>query len=192
MKKYLVGVFIGLLGISGVFAASNFFTDSWTIYGRGSFNNTPIAWIDSNRDLSLYDGDVVLGGIATTPSQSNYFGVDIPFYNVGSALTQGDIVIASNTGTGYVRVSPATTDLTNVVGAAQGAVASGAVGFIRVAGLAILKSTGTIAIGDAIVSTVAAAGYVGADTTPTTGAKIGVALESASGDGDLFLAILTH
>lgn len=212
MRNKRISWFLGLTLIAGlavsVFSAR---TDIFTLQGGGTLRNIDVFRVDTNADvyvtnsssyngatidsatgeLTLYTGDLVLGGIGTVPSQSNYFGVDIPFHNIGAALAQGDVVVASNTGTGYVMKSPATIDLTSVVGVAQGTIASGAVGYIRVAGLAIVKSTGTVAIGDALVSTGTAGGYVGADTTPTTGAKIGVALEAGSND-DTVLAILTH
>lgn len=130
--------------------------------------------------------------LPTSTTGSN-FSRWVPCYNVGAAVTQGDILIASNTGTGYISKAPATLDLTSVVGVAAEAIASGAKGWMVPpgGGYVIIHASGTINIGDVLVSSGATAGYAWADTTPTTGADIAVAMQAnTSGSGNGILAIM--
>lgn len=145
------------------------------------------------------NGPIAFGNASTTASVTRptsttgaNFANWVPVYNVGVAVTLGDVLIASNTGTGYVSKSAATNDLTTVVGVAAESIASGATGWMvpRGGGFAIVKTTGTVAIGSTLVTTTTAAGYAGADSTPTTGADFATAMEAGTASGDAILAIL--
>ena len=209
-RSLVTATLIGLLmggPWKAAFAAN---ADIQAYSGSGALNNIDVFRITSTGDikitdtssytalsidstsggLDVYNGSLTLGAIGTTPSLSNYFSIKVPCYNVGAAVTVGTVMVASNTGTGYCSQSPATLDLTNVIGIAAGSIASGAVGNIVISGYGIIKTTGTVSIGDALVSTGTSAGYAGADTTPTTGAKIGVAMKAGSSN-DTVLAIIT-
>ena len=201
MKKYTFGILIGLC-VGSVFAASNFFTDRWTILGTGSLRNTAVAWIDSAYDffitdsasynafsvdstsgeVTIYNGDLQLGSDGTAPDTSSggYYGVKVPFTNgTGITLSQGMIVCAS-TGTGAARAAVVTAT-TTVVGVAEGTITAGSVGYMTVSGYALVLATGTVIEGDVIVTTNVAGGsavygYGGGTATPTTGTDVGVAM----------------
>lgn len=129
--------------------------------------------------------------LPTTTTGAN-FSHWIPVYNVGPAVTQGDVLIASNTGTGYVRSQPGTSGLTTVVGIAAEAIASGAKGWMcaRGGGYAVVHTTGTVNIGDCLVSSATAVGYAGGSATPTTGTDFGTAMSAGTAAGGSVLAVL--
>lgn len=129
--------------------------------------------------------------LPTTVTGSN-FAHWVPVTNIGPAVVQGEVLIASNTGTGYVRSQPGTTALTTVVGVAAEAIASGAKGWMvpRGGGFAIVRTTGTVNIGDTIVSSATAVGYAGGTATPTTGTDFGTAMSAGTAAGGVILAIL--
>lgn len=129
--------------------------------------------------------------LPTTTTGSN-FAMQVPVYNVGAAVTQGDILIASNTGTGYVTKGTATSGLTSIVGVAAASIASGANGWMvpRGGGYAVVHTTGTVSIGDILVSTVATAGYFAANNTPTAGTSIATAMSTGNAAGGSTLAIM--
>lgn len=190
IKKYwgvavLSIAFIGVvIGIST--GASNIFTDLWTVTGTGTLNSTAVAWIDSARDMSLYDGDLVLGAAGSTPSKTAgaYPGYMIQFYNAsGASVSEGDVLVSSvtaNTSTGYTTLTTVV-ETTTVLGIAAGTVANGAVGWMRVGGWAVVKATGAIGIGDVVVTS-ATAGYCGkaVSTNTVVGASIGKAASTNS------------
>jgi hypothetical protein len=124
------------------------------------------------------------------------FSCKVPVFNVGpTAAVVGDVLVASNTGVGYVIVSSAT-GLTTVVGVAADSIASGAVGWMIPlgGGYATVKTTGTVAVGDVLVSSGASNnatnGRAGTSTSANVGALIGHAVSSGSASGDTILAIL--
>lgn len=199
MKKRVGYVFLGILGFSlylgiltskQLLAVTTFsdFTNFWAIKGVGTLNNTAIAWLDTNRDFYLYDGDFYLGGKGSTPSTTagEYPGLKVQLKNDGAtAWAQGTLVIADADCAGCGKAGTATTDLTSWIGIAEEAVAAGAVGYVTVAGYALALTTGTVNRGDTLVSTTSAAGYLTGDSTPTTGADVGVALSSGTSAGGL-------
>ena len=194
MKKHFKKIFLSLTlilvlgyGIKS-FSASNNFSDFWTITGIGALNTTAIAWIDTTRDFLLYDGDLVQGGKGNQPSTTagEYPGHKVQIKNCGStAWVQGTLVTVEDSAAGCGQTSPATTDLTDWVGISEGAVAVSAIGYITVGGYALALTTGTVNRGDVLTSTGSAAGYLGSDTTPTTGADVAVALSSGTAAGGL-------
>lgn len=183
-KKY--GVVFCLVGMGAIiFAASNEFTDFWTIKGRGTLKDTSIVFIDTNRDFNLYDGDIYQGLSGSRPSTSSktYPGYLVPFYNAsGASRTEGDILIASTTAStsGYAGVTTAVAT-TTVIGVCATTTADGAVGWMRTRGYALVKTTGTVSIGDLIVST-QVAGY-GARLQPANTDLIGVVIGKAMSVG---------
>lgn len=180
--------FLGAKTFASTFTAFNDFTSFWAIKGIGSLVNTAIAWVDTNRDFNLYDGDIRLGGKGNQPSTTagEYPGFKVQIKNCGStAWVQGTLVTVNDGAAGCGQTSPATTDLTDWIGISEGAVAAGSVGYVTVGGYALALTTGTVNRGDALVSTGTVAGYLGADTTPTTGADVGVALSSGPAAGGL-------
>jgi hypothetical protein len=199
-KKVLLSLVLVGIG-SLIYGASNIFTDFLSISGNGSLRNTSIFWIDANRDVSVYDGDVILGGSGSTPSTTagTYPGVQVPFYNASATtLVQGNVIIASATnataGAGYGSIA-AVLSTTNVVGICAGTVASGAVGWMTVSGYALVLTTGTVNMGNVLVSTAGtvgtgAAGYAGAIVAPTSGTDIGIAMSQGTAAGGLTLVRL--
>lgn len=165
--------------------------------------------VAGSQIYELYsDGTVTLAGplksgnnytatsitLPTTTTGSN-FAHWLPVTNIGtSALVQGDVVVSSNVSGGvvYVQKAPATTDLTTVVGVAAEAIAAGAKGWMvpRGGGYAVVKTTGTVTIGDTLVSTSSASGYLTGDSTPTSGADVGTALSVGTAAGGTIIALL--
>jgi hypothetical protein len=202
MKKHLKKVALslalitvvgfGVKSFAGTYAAFSDFTSFWAIKGIGSLTNTAIAYIDVARDFVLYDGDVRLGGKGSAPSTTagEYPGYKVQIKNCGTAAwVQGHLIVVNDDAVGCGATVNGT-DRTDVIGVSEGAVAVGSVGYITVAGYALVLTTGTVNRGDVIVSSAPGTGligYAGADTTPTTGADVGVALSSGTAAGGLTL-----
>lgn len=167
-------------------------SEIWRIDNDGSFQNQ-----SSFTTIGpVKFGNNETGSSATVPTTTtgSNFGTWVPVYNVGAAVVKGEVLISSNTGTGYVRGAPATENLTNIVGVAAEAIASGAKGWMvpRGGGYAVALGTGTIAIGDILTSSSPAAGYFYGDGTPTT-ANAGIAIAmsaNVSGSGGNVLVIM--
>jgi len=193
MKFKKAGLFVlGIVavGVSLLYAAN--YVQRFTVAGSQ-------VWLIDNDGSTMQSGPHKFGNNATatsvtvpTVTTGSNFSTYVPVYNVGAAATQGDVLIASNTGTGYVAVAPATTDLTSIVGVSAGSIASGAIGWMipRGGGFAVVKTTGTVSIGDTLVSTSSAAGYLTGDATPTTGADVATAMSAGTAAGGTVLAIL--
>lgn len=163
-------------------------TSTGDVYITDSSSYTGMLIDSTTGELTAYSGDLVMGGNGSQPSTSNYYGLKIALKNCGaSAWAAGNLITVDDNEAGCGRVSPATLDLTDWVGISEGTVAAGSVGYVTVGGYALALTTGTVNRGDCIVSTGTVAGYMGADTTPTTGADIGVALSSGTAAGGLTL-----
>lgn len=175
--------------VSANYSAHNDFTSFLTIKGIGTLANTAIMWLDGTyRSFHLYDGDIILGAKGNKPSTTagEYPGVKVQLKNCGDAAwVAGNLITVDDDEAGCGTRSAATTDLTDWVGISEGAVAVGSVGYVTVGGYALALTSGTVNRGDVLVSTVGASGYLGADTTPTTGADVGVALSSGNAAGGL-------
>jgi hypothetical protein len=202
MKKRFGYAFLGLTGfltLLGVVSnqklfaitAHNDFTSFWTIKGVGTLINTAIAWIDnSTRSFNLYDGDIYFGGKGNKPSTTSgeYPGLKVPIKNCGSASwAQGNLVVVNDDEAGCGTLASAL-DRTDWIGIAEGTTAAGSVGYVTVGGYALALTTGTVNRGDTLVSTnpiSGLTGYLGSDTTPTTGADVGVAMSSGTSSGGL-------
>lgn len=186
--------------VCAVYTYQRFLVDGTEIYELQSDGSLELAGGIQVDDYAIIDGPIKQGDsgtgasatLPTTTTGSN-FSKWVPVYNVGAAVIRGEILISSNTGTGYVRGGPATTDLTSVVGVAAEAIASGAKGWMvpRGAGYAIVLASGAVSIGDILVSSASWAGYAGVDNTPTDGAEIARAMSAKStGSGAGVLAIM--
>lgn len=192
-KKYFIGILSALVLIPLTYALATYSFQRYVV------NDSQIYDLRSDGTLTLAgpikSGNNDTGASVTLPTTTTgaQFSRWVPVYNVGAAVTQGDLLISSNTGTAYVRVAPATLDLTNVVGVAAEAIASGANGWMipRGGGYAIVHASGTISIGDVLVSSGATSGYAWSDTTPTSGAGVAIAMSAnTSGSGNGILAIM--
>jgi hypothetical protein len=141
----------------------------------------------------LYFGNDDVLPTLPTKTTAQKFALKVPVYNVGAtALTLGDLLISSATGTGYVQISTATNGLTSIVGVAAASIASGAKGWMIPlgGGFGVVKTTGTINIGDLLVSTSTANGRCGASASPATGSIVGRAMSSGTAAGDSVIAIM--
>ena len=117
----------------------------------------------------------------------------VPCYNpTSSAIPVGSVLVASNTGVAYVNISPATIDLTGVVGVAAAEIPATSNGWMvpRGGGYVVVKTTGTVAIGDVLITSGTVAGRLGVDNTPTTGADVAIAMDAGTAAGDDILAIM--
>lgn len=218
MKKFkfwlLTALAVGVLGI-GAYSAR---TDIVAYSGSGSLRNIDVFRIDSNGDMILtnsssitgfgvdsatgeidvYSGDLNLGTGDTQPSTTagTYPGILVPIKNgSGTAWTEGDVIISSgntNTTAGIGSMA-AVLATTTVLGVAAESIADGAVGFMRVSGWALVKTTGTVNIGDILVTTGTVAGRAGVTTgTQVVGTMIGKAVDQGTAAGDTVLTLLSR
>lgn len=166
-------------------------TEVWRINNDGSLVNAAgITSVGPARRGNTATGSGVT--LPTTTTGSN-FASWVPIYNAGStALAQGDVIMASNTGTGYGIKGTATSGLTSIIGVAAEAISATTNGWMvpRGGGYAVVKTTGTVNIGDLLVSTISAAGYLTGSTSPTSGTDVGTALSAGTAGGGTILAIL--
>ncbi len=139
-------------------------------------------------------GNNALVTSVTMPSilTGSQFAQQVPVYNVGAAVTLGDVLIASNTGTGYVMAGIASSGATNVVGVAAASIASGAKGWMVPlgGGYAVVHTTGTVAIGDILVTTTSAAAYLATNNSPSAGTTVAKAMSAGTAAGGSTLAIM--
>lgn len=139
-------------------------------------------------------GSTPTGSAVTLPTVAtgSQFGTWIPAYNAGPAVTQGTVMCSSTTGTAYVGICTASSGLTSVAGVAAESIASATKGWIIPlgGGYAVVKTTGTVAIGDVLVTTVSAAGYLATNNTPTSGTAVAVAMSAGTAAGGTALAIM--
>lgn len=163
-------------------------------------NSSGVAMFYSGSSRLTVNGPVSFGNAISTASitlpsatTGSRFSTWVPVYNpTASTLAAGTVLIASNTGAGYVNISPATIDVTNVVGVAATDIPTLTKGFMvpRGGGYAVVLTTGTITVGDVLVTSGTLAGRFGFDNTPTTGADVGIAMTAGAAAGDSVLAIL--
>jgi len=138
-------------------------------------------------------GDIRQGTASTAHSTTTAEGIIRWCYLGGStAAVPGHLMAASNatlgTGEGVtVVVSDNGTDKTDWIGICAVATATGSVVPVYINGFVFALTTGTVAEGNTLVSDASFDGYLKADTTPTTGADVGVALEDGVATGGLTL-----
>lgn len=189
-KKFLgLSLGLGIIAITLAYAGDRMVrytyqgSTKFDLRSDGLYQAVPTKFGDNQTATSLT--------LPTVTTGSN-FALWVPAKNIGPAVTQGDVLIASNTGTGYVQISTSVTDLTSVVGVAAESIASGAIGWIvpRAGGYAIVHTTGTVNIGQVLVTTVTASGYATGTATPTSGADFATAMSAGTASGGTVLAIL--
>lgn len=201
MKDFLkrkLGIALGIVACFVVAAFASTYlqrfsvvgVEKYVLYQSGAIQNQ--SSITTVGPIEMGDNQTAASATLPTTTTGSNFGMWVPAYNVGAAVTQGDVLCSSNTGTGYVAKCPATTDLTSVVGVAAASIASGANGWMvpRGGGYAVVHTTGTVNIGDCLVSTITASGYLTGDTTPTTGADVATAMSAGTASGGSVLAIM--
>lgn len=193
------------VGVSIIFVSLAYATVTYKV--RYTTLGTEVFRIESDGGIVAQGGVAAVGpwkrgntttGTAvtmpTTTTGSNFAGW-VPVYNpTGSSIAAGTVLISSDVANGvaYVNSAPATTDLTTIIGVAAEAIAATSKGWMvpRGGGYAVVKTTGTVNIGDTLVSTTSAAGYLTGDATPTTGADVGTALSAGTAAGGSILALL--
>lgn len=162
-------------------------TDNTNDLGHISYQFKTTYTYDLNvaDDLTVVD-DIVRGSATSEASTATVSGGSIGdlqtvYLSGDTAAVEGSLIIATTTvgGEGVSgAVSLASTDQTNWIGFAAAAASTGSVVQVYMAGsFAFGLTTGTVAPGDVVVSSVAQAGtrgYLGVDNTPTTGADVGV------------------
>lgn len=211
MNKKLRVLLLSLFGVvvigAAVYAAN---TDLWNASGSGPniFNNKDVARVDKDGNLRIYTGSIILGDKGTTPSKTKitttsggsvsvlpgYMNIRIPV-TFQAAATEGDVECSSITATAVGSVTPCVnTATTTVIGVADGTYAAGSVGWVVIDGYALVHSSGTVQIGDILVSSApitGAKGYAGTTTgTQVVGTGIGVALTKGAAAGDTVLALI--
>ena len=130
---------------------------------------------------NIVQGTVGSGSlIANTAPNSS---LSIPIL-VSSPVAAGNvIVVGSVTGTNptYVGAIPSTTgNATTVIGVADIAGSSGTVVNIDYSGLAVVLTTGAVAVGDLLTSSAAASGIAATNNSAAVGTVIGTALTTAT------------
>jgi hypothetical protein len=125
----------------------------------------------------------------STATTSESVGSMVTAYLGGTtAAVQGSVLVATTPASGYghaVCISNATNDLTSWVGIAAEAASVGDVIQYYTDGYVLARTTGTVAVGNTLVTSSDAAGHLKADATPTTGADVGVALAVGTAAGGL-------
>lgn len=179
---------------------------NWTLYGNASIGGTLTQTgaaafsgaLTSGSNLTITDDDLIFGdGTApsTTTTSGNSYGTLVYAYLGGSSdALEGSVLAATSTvvsGSGItVCVQPATQDLTSAIGIAAAAASTGSVVGMYINGYVLARTTGTVAVGNTLVPSNAAIGYLAADTTPTTGADMAVALSAGVTTGGLTRVLL--
>lgn len=172
--------------------------DMSAISGNGVWNDIDVTRVDSDANVRLYNGSIILGDKGTAPttvttadSTRGNYNLQVPCNNVGGAWALGDIVISSAASTGACQQGVATSGDKTILGVAVAANAgSGAIGYIAIIGYAVVHTTGTVAIGDLLVSTSATAGYAATNNSAGAGTVVGRALSAGTAAGGLTLALI--
>ncbi len=143
-----------------------------------------------DETVRIYANENVYGLLLSTLTTSgNSTGKTIQAYLAGSTnAVEGNLMVATHPAVGYglaVVVAPAVTDLTSFLGIAKAATSTGSLVDVYYSGFVLALTTGTVLPGDTLVSTTSAFGYLTGDSTPTSGAAVGVALSSGTASGGL-------
>lgn len=191
MKTFVFGLLAGFLLVGWLQAESiqRFEYPSGTeIYDLQSDGSIGIAG-------SIRQGlDGTAETVSTTSGNSQGVKVPVTLHADSAAVLEGSVLVAyfpsSASGSVEVGLGGATNDLTTVVGIAAEAGSAGDVIDMYVSGFVLARTTGTVVAGNTLVSTTAAAGYLAADATPTTGADVAVALSTGTAAGGLTKVLL--
>jgi len=206
-KKWLLSVLAVVLLVPFIHAVTGD-ANIWSLNGKGVRRDTPDIQLYENTVGGLptlyLSGDIKIGdtgsGTPTLPTTTTatQWGLKVPFYNSsGATLARGSVLIGSGTVAGSA-TSAATTSLATVVGVCDGVVAAWGTGWMTVSGYAAVLTTGTVAIGNLLVSTAGsngsgAAGYAGAIASAATveaGTIIGKAMSVGTAAGGLTIVKL--
>lgn len=196
MKKKLYFSFVAVFGLVALAYAVD--TVIIRYNHRGTSNLALKLQSDGSVARLTLDGPVLSGDSDTSPTlptaaTASYFADWVPVYNpLSSSIAAGTVLVSSNTGIGYVRPAGATIDLTGVVGVAAESISATSKGWMvpRGGGYAMALTTGTVAIGDVLITSGTVAGRLGTDNTPTTGADIAVAMEAGDATGDSIVVLM--
>jgi hypothetical protein len=181
-------LFLGLMLIAGTCRAAQVCksSDFWCYEAGPSQNlSTPArldssgtAWFNNMSLAVLGTADSSLGSGATNDVSIQVFLSTTS----ASAAVIGDVIVATFTVNGQVTgvVGQATSGLTNVIGIADAAGATGTVIPVGIYGLDLALTTGTITVGDLLVTTTAAAGYLTTNNSAAAGAIVGVAVNNGA------------
>lgn len=177
---FAVTAFVGL--VSGA---------AYNQYKSTRFNDVQT---DNIRLTTISHGDSAVDSNITLPSATSaVYNNLLPVYNpTGSSIAAGTPLISSNTGAGYVNSSPATSDLTTIIGVAAYTISGTSRGWMvpRGGGYAVVKTTGTVTIGQNLVSTITAAGYLTGSSTPAAGSAVATAMTTGTASGGTVLAVM--
>lgn len=199
-RRYYIAalVFFSIFALPLISKCSN--TDIWNLSGQGVYNAKDMIHVDNAYNLRLYNGSLFLGDTGLAPSVDNtqvtpsasvggYAGVKVPIKYTG-AVTVGDLICSSNVATGNGLRCPSTS-ISTIIGVADSTYAAGSVGWMTVGGYALVHATGTINIGDLLISSgTITPGYSGDGIGAANGVAFGKALSSNSGTGNV-LAIIS-
>jgi hypothetical protein len=201
-KRILLG--LGIL-ITGLFAyrvwSSN--TDIWNLAGQGIYWAKDMVHVDSNYNLRLYNGNIILGDNGLIPSTDNtqttpsttkggYYSIKVPFYNMGPTTAQGSVIVMSTTSTTGYCTTASITSTTSVLGISDGVYAPNTVGYMIVEGYGIVLTTGNVSNGDLLTSSATGTGqgYAGAYYGTSEGVVVAKSLQKTSGNSSV-LALIT-
>lgn len=212
MKKLLVPMIVALIGFTGVNAYATCAPTDIMCYVVGavqkfrvtSAGNVSIAGTLTTTGTSTASdyntaGDIRLGvsgtaePIAATSGNSQGIKIPVIIDDASAAVLEGSVlVVMAPTADGKTRVTlgGASNDLTTVGGIAASAGAAGATIDMYISGFVVALTTGTVNPGNTLVTTTNAAGYLTGDSTPTTGADVGVALSTGTASGGLTRILL--
>lgn len=154
---------------------------------------------DGKTVLTIKDESILVNGnissygsmITTNTTAGNSFGQSIPAYLFGEQnALEGSVLVATYPSAGNmltVAVCPSGLDNTKWIGVAANAASTGTIVNVYWSGFVLARTTGTVNAGDVLVTTntVGLSGYLGADTTPTTGADMAIAISSGVAAGGL-------
>lgn len=111
-------------------------------------------------------------------------------------MVQGDVVIVgASTAVNPNQINgllPTTNNATTLLGVADTAASSGTAVTIDYAGVAVVLGSGTITVGDILVSTGSPSGYAQTNNSASAGAIIGTALNSGTVNSPGLIRVLLH
>lgn len=225
-KHWIPAVFLVLILGFLTLKVTGLSTDIMSLYGSGAYNNIDMFRIDQSGNLyltnssayngvtmspagetTLYSGDLNLTGGAVQPSTntaSSMPGLIVNVYNASStAMSQGTLICISSAGagTGYGYSAEgnfySVLATNTILGVADAAISGQSYGKMRIAGYALVLTSGTVNVGDLLVSSdvKTSFGYAGVMSTVYTsmsssGNIVGIALTKGVTAGGLTLVKL--
>ena len=182
MKKLFT--YLGLFIVSVVIGARAYSTllpsNGAQVVEQYKVADSPIWLLDGVGNLYT-EGDINFGiigtpfstitALTTANTAGNSIGTKFPVFLTGANnAVEGSVVIASTTMSGQVTVAVSTgTAQTSAIGIASAAGTSGNVISVYNSGYVLALTSGTVAAGDTLVTTVNGAGYLTSSAGATTG-----------------------